>query len=147
MTAVSPPLTPRQISWARRWMTIVLLGLLLFLIGIEPDLVALDRSPVVGFVQIGVFLTGLALMLLGGYAAVRVIRNGREKSLRADVGLRLIATGYVIAASASLADFLSIGSHRMPQIHFGPLQTTGLILGILISLVGITLYLPLVPRK
>lgn len=147
MTAVAPPLSPRQISWARRWMTIVLLGLLLFLVGIEPDLIALDRSPVVGFVQIGVFLTGLALVLLGGYSAVRVIRNGREKSLRADVGLRLIATGFVIAASASLADFMAIGSHRMPLIHFGPLQTTGLILGVVISLLGLALYLPLAPRK
>lgn len=141
------PLTDRQTGWARRWMTVALLGLLLFLVGIEPDLVALDRSPVVGFVQIGVFLTGLALLLLGGYAAVRVIRNGREMSLRADIGSRLIATGYVIAASASLADFISIGSHRMPLIHFGPLQTTGLIVGIVTSLLGVALYLPLAPRE
>lgn len=128
-------------------MTLVLLGLLLFLVGIEPDLVALDRSPVVGFVQIGVFLTGLALMLVGGYAAVRVIRNGRENSLRSDVGLRLIATGFVIAASASLADFLSIGSHRMPFVYFGPLQTAGLILGIVVSLLGLGLYLPFIGRE
>lgn len=141
------PLTDRQTGWARRWMTVVLLGLLLFLVGIEPDLVALDRSPVVGFVQIGVFLTGLALVLLGGYATVRVIRNGREMSLRADIGTRLIATGYVIAASASLADFISIGSHHMPIIHFGPLQTTGLIVGIVTSLLGLALYLPLSPGE
>jgi hypothetical protein len=123
-------------------MTITLLGLFAFLIGLEPDLLALDRSPVVGFVQIGVWLFVLALLLIGAYATVRVIRNGRANSLRADVGIRLIATGYVTAAVASLADFLSIGSHQMPNIYFGPIQTLGLVLGVVTSLAGVMLYWP-----
>lgn len=136
------PLNQRQIRWARRWMTLALVGLLVFLIGLEPDFLGLDRSPVVGFVQIGVWLFGLALLLLGGGLAVRVIRNGKETSLRADIGLRLIATGYVVAASASLADFISIGAHRMPFVHFGPVQTFGLVVGIVTSLLGVLLYWP-----
>jgi len=136
------PLTKRQVRWARNWMTITLLGLFIFLIGIEPDLLALDRSPVVGFVQIGVWLIGLAVLLIGAYASVRVIRNGRSNSLRADIGVRLIATGYVTAAVASLADFLSIGSHHMPNIYFGPVQTLGLVLGVITSLAGVLLYWP-----
>lgn len=148
--ALSPPynlmaakiLNPRQISWARRWMTVALVGLLLFLIGLEPDLIGMNLSPTVGFVQIGVWLTGLALLLLGGGMAVRVIRNGRDNSLRADIGLRLIATGYVMAAAASLADFISIGAHRMPNVYFGPVQTLGLVVGIVTSLVGVALYWP-----
>jgi hypothetical protein len=130
-------------SWARRWMTITLMGLFIFLIGVEPDLLALDRSPTVGFVQIGVWLFGLAILLLGAYASVRVVRNGRPNSLRADIGVRLIATGYVVAAVASLADFLSIGSHHMPNVYFGPIQTLGLILGVLTSLVGVLFYWPI----
>lgn len=139
---VSSILNRRQIRWARRWMTLALIGLLLFLIGIEPDLIGMNRSPVVGFVQIGVWLTGLALLLLGATMSVRVIRNGRPSSLRADIGLRLVATGYVIGAAASLADFISIGAHRMPDIYFGPVQTLGLVVGIVTSVLGVVLYWP-----
>lgn len=135
-------LNRKQIRWARRWMTLALAGMLLFLIGLEPDLIGMNRSPVVGFVQIGVWLTGLGLLLLGATMSVRVIRNGRSNSLRADIGLRLIATGYVIAAAASLADFISIGAHRMPDIYFGPVQTLGLVVGIVTSILGVGLYWP-----
>ena len=75
-----PPLTPRQVRRARRWMTIVLLGLFIFVIGVQPDILGLNRSLTVGFVQIGVWLTGLAILLLAAYATVRVVRNGKENS-------------------------------------------------------------------
>lgn len=120
-----------------------LVGLFLFLIGVEPDLLGLDRSPVVGFVQIGVWLFGLAVLLLGAYASVRVVRNGRPNSLRADIGVRLTATGYVVAAVASLADFISIGSQHMPNVYFGPVQTFGLVLGVVLSVLGLLLYWPI----
>lgn len=139
------PLTYKQIRRARRWMTIVLLGLFIFLIGVWPDLIGMDRSPVVGFVQIGVWLTGLAILLLGAYATVQVVRNGIPTSLRADIGIRLIATGYVVVAVASLADFIGVGAQRMPFIAFGPVQVIGLAIGVLVSLLGVILYWP--PRK
>jgi uncharacterized membrane protein len=123
-------------------MTLVLIGLMVFILGVDPDLIGMDRSPVVGFVQVGVWLAGLALMLLGAYASVRVIRNGRPNSLRADIGIRLIATGYVVAAAASLADFIGIGSHHLRDLVFGPLQVVGLVVGVLVSLVGVLLYWP-----
>ena len=135
-------LTRYQKRWVRAWLTIALVGLFLFVFGIEPDILGLDRSPVVGFVQIGLWLFGLALLLLGLYSAIRVLRNGLPHTLRADIGARLIATGYVLAAAASLADFISIGSHQMPCIHFGELQTVGLVLGLVISLLGVLLYYP-----
>lgn len=123
-------------------MTLVLVGLFVFVLGVNPDIIGLDRSPVVGFVQIGVWLIGFALLLLGATLTVRVVRNGRSSSLRSDIGLRLIATGYVFAVAASFADFLGIGAHQLPEIYFGPLQTFGLALGVVISLLGVILYWP-----
>ena len=120
----------------------VLIGLFVFIIGIYPNLIGMDRSPVVGFVQIGVWLLGLGILLLGATMTVRVIRNGRPNSLRSEIGLRLIATGYVFAVAASFADFLGIGSHALPGISYGPLQVTGLALGVLVSLFGVILYRP-----
>jgi uncharacterized membrane protein len=137
-----PPLTPRQVRRARRWMTIVLLGLFIFVIGIQPDILGLNRSPTVGFVQIGVWLTGLAILLLASYATVRVVRNGKPTSLRADIGIRLLATGYVVAVVASLADFIGVGAQQMPFIAFGPIQVIGLVIGVILSLLGVVLYWP-----
>jgi hypothetical protein len=123
-------------------MTLVLLGLFIFAIGIAPDLIGMDRSPVVGFVQVGVWLSGLALLLLAAYLTVRVLRNGRSQTLLAEVGARLIATGYVVAAAASLADFIGIGSHTLPVLIFGHLQVIGLVVGVFVSLLGVVLFWP-----
>ena len=139
-------LTPRQITWARRWMTLVILGLVVFLVGINPDLIGMNRSRVIGFIQMGVWLSGLGLLLLGAFLTVRVVRNGRPMSLRAEVGTRLIATGYVISSAASLADFLAIGSHTLPWVYLGPLQVAGLAGGVIVSLLGVLLYWPRTPR-
>ena len=136
------PLKPAQVRWARRWMTIVLIGLLIFLIGIQPDLIGMNRSQAVGFVQIGVWLVGLGILLSAAYSTVRVIRNAKPNSLRADIGVRLIATGFVVTGVASLADFISVGAHRMPLVIFGPVQVTGLILGVFLCIVGLVLYWP-----
>jgi len=142
----SGPLTKRQIRWARRWVTLVILGVLVFVVGIAPGLIGMDRSRVIGFIQMGVWLTGLGLVLLGGFLAVRVVRNGRPMSLRAEIGTRLIATGFVVSATATLADFLSIGSHRLPWVYFGPLQVGGLVAGVILSLIGVLLYWPRTPK-
>jgi hypothetical membrane protein len=138
----SAALTKKQAIAARGWMTIVLVGLFIFLIGIYPNLIGMDRSSVVGFVQIGVWLLGLGILLVGATMAMKVIRNGYPTTLKSEVGLRLIATGYVLAVTASFADFIGIGSHALPGISYGPLQVTGLALGVLVSLFGVILYGP-----
>ncbi len=135
-------LTRLQTRLARLWMTVMLIGLLIFMVGIQPDLIGMNRSITVGFVQIGVWLTGLAILLVAAYSTVRVIRNGKPNSLRADIGVRLIATGYVVAAVGSLADFIGVGAHRMPVIHFGYIQMIGLVAGVLLSMLGVILYMP-----
>lgn len=141
---MNPPsqLSHRQIRTASALAVVVLVGSLMFLLGIHPAFFGLDRSPVVGFVQMGVWLTGLAVVLLGAYGAARIVRNGRKHSLRSEIGLRLVASGYVLALAASLADFLGIGSHPLPRVYFGPIQVAGLVTGIVMSLTGLILYLP-----
>jgi hypothetical protein len=143
----SPKLSRFQAFWVRIWMSSVLVGLFLFVIGVNPNLINMDRSPVVGFIQVGVWLFGLALILFGAYAILRIFRNKRPLSLRAEIGERLIATGYVVAAAASLADFIGIGSHEIPKLIFGPIQIIGLVVGIVIALLGIGLYWPRTRRE
>ena len=143
----NPKLSRFQALWVRIWMSGVLVGLFLFVIGVNPTLINMDRSPVVGFVQVGVWLFGLAIMCFGAYATLRIYRNKHPLSLRAEIGERLIATGYVVAAAASLADFIGIGSHEIPDLIFGPIQIIGLVVGIVTALLGILLYWPRFRRE
>ncbi len=125
-----------------------LFGLLVFLFGAQPSLFGLDRSPVVGFVQISVFLIGLAIICLGGYASLVALWMGQAISIAADIGLRLVATGYVIAVFSGLADVLGIGSQSPPKVpFFGPWQARGVELGQVFIGVGFLLLLPYTRRK
>ena len=69
--SISPETTPLGAIPSRfrirTGLSITLIGLLVFLVGARPALFDLDRSPVVGFVQISVFLVGLAAICIGGY--------------------------------------------------------------------------------
>jgi hypothetical protein len=135
-------LRKNQIKWVQRFAVLGLVGLGAFVIGVEPDLIGMNLTPHVGIVQMSTWLAGLAAMLIGGYAAVRIIRNGRPNSLRAEIGVRLIATGYVFSLVASLADYLGIGTQHFPNLSFGRIQIIGLALGIVVSIVGLILYWP-----
>lgn len=120
-----------------------LVGMLIYLIGADPGLFALDRSPVTGFLQIAVFLVGLALICLGGYLSLDALWNGVEKSILADIGLRLVSTGYVIAVASGMADIFGFGNQPLPQIpYFGPWQAIGVIIGEAVIAVGFLLQIP-----
>ncbi len=71
-----------------------LFGLFVFFVGTKPAWFDLQRSPTVGFVKISVFLVGLAIICLGGYTSLWGLWKGMERSIAADIGLRLVATGY-----------------------------------------------------
>ena len=132
-----PPNGARRV---RVGLGIVIFGLLLFVLGLEPDLFRLDRSPVVGFVQIAVFLIGLAVICVGGYMSFSLQWVGGERSLAADIGLRLVSTGYVIAFISGMADILGLGTQPFPKIpYFGPLQAAGVILGEVVIAIGFLL--------
>ncbi len=123
-----------------------ILGFIIFMIGAEPGLFGLDRSPVVGFVQIAVFLVGLGFICLGGYISLATLWNGGTKSIASDIGLRLIATGYVISVACGMADVFGFGSHTFPNVpYFGAWQKTGVMIGEVVIAVGLILLIP--PRQ
>jgi len=122
---------------------IVIMGLVVFTLGVDPGLYGLDRSPVVGFVQIAVFLVGLATICLGGYISLNTLWNGKEKTIAADIGYRLVSTGYVIAAVSGMADVFGFGSQPFPTIpYFGPWQATGVVTGEVIIALGFLFLIP-----
>jgi hypothetical protein len=103
----------------------------------------LDRSPVIGFVQISVFLVGLGIMCIGGYISLSALWSGQERTLAADIGLRLVATGYVISLVSGMSDVFGMGSEPWPQIpYFGFLQMAGVIFGQIIIAIGFLLMIP-----
>jgi hypothetical protein len=120
-----------------------IVGFLIFLLGARPSLFGLDRSPVIGFVQIGMFLVGLAIMCLGGYISMMALWKKQTPSILADIGLRLVATGFVIAVFAGMADVFGFGSHFLPDApYFGGWQTRGVEIGELINAIGFLFMIP-----
>ena len=127
----------------RSGLVITLVGFFVFIVGAKPDWLGWDRSPVVGFVQIAVFLVGLAIICLGGYIGLLALWGGDQRSIAADIGLRLVSTGYVISVFAGMADVFGMGAHLLPEVpYFGPVQATGVVLGEIVIAVGFLLLIP-----
>ena len=119
------------------------IGFIVFVIGTKPEWLGLDRSPVVGFVQTAVFTIGMGILCLGGYIGLNSLWNGQEKTIVADFGLRLVATGYVIFVFTGMADIFGLGSHALPEVpFFGPWQALGVELGQIIILAGFIMLVP-----
>lgn len=121
----------------------VVLGLLVFLIGAKPSWFGWDRSPVVGFVQIAVFLIGLSMICGGGYVGLSALWGNEQRTILADIGLRLVGTGYVIAVFAGMADVFGMGSQPLPDVpFFGPWQAGGVLIGESIIAIGFLMVIP-----
>lgn len=128
--------------------SITLLGLIVFAIGTKPDLFGWDRAPVVGFVQIAVFIVGLAIICVGGYMGLLTLWWGYERTIISEIGARLVGTGYIVAVFAGMADIFGMGSQSFPQApYFGPWQATGVLIGQGIIALGFLLLLPFHPHK
>jgi hypothetical protein len=120
-----------------------MLGFIIYLLGAEPGLFGVDRSPVVGFVQIATFLVGLGIICLGGYISLVALWNGGQKSIASDIGGRLVSTGYVIAVACGMADIFGFGSNNYPTVPvFGIYQQIGFILGEVVIGIGLLLLIP-----
>lgn len=127
---------------AQAAVAIVAAGFVIFVVGLFPGLLQLDFTAGIGLLQIGVFLVGLALMTLGTYIYLYATRyRGQPMSLRQDIGVRLMATGVIIASASGFADVLGIGTHYgIQRPLFGPLQAAGVALSMLVIVIGILLY-------
>lgn len=127
---------------ARGGITLVGVSFLIFLLGLWPELFGADFTPEIGVLQIFVFLLGLTGMTLGAYIFLYATRHrAMPRKLREDIGVRLMATGLVVAATNGLADVIGIGSNFGEQRPlFGPVQAWGVSLGVIVIVVGIALY-------
>jgi len=127
---------------ARFGVATVVFGFFLFVIGVYPDLIRLGLTPGIGLLQIGTFLLGITVMTLGAYIYAYATRHrARPRRLREDVGLRLMATGLVIAYTTGFADVLGIGSnYGAERPLLGLVQAAGVALGVVVIVIGIFLY-------
>lgn len=127
----------------RASLAVSLVGLFVFIVGAKPDWFGWDRSPVVGFVQISVFLVGLGVLCVGGGLGFRALWKGEPRTIVADIGLRLVSTGYVISVFAGMADVFGMGSQSLPGIpYFGPWQATGVLIGEIVIALGFLMVIP-----
>jgi len=119
------------------------LGLFIFVVGAKPNWLGWNRSALVGFIQIAVFLVGLALICLGGYIGLSALWGKEQRTIIADIGLRLIGTGYVISVFTGMADVFGMGSQALPKVpYFGPWQAGGVLIGQLVIAVGFLMLIP-----
>jgi len=127
----------------RNGLSITLIGLLVFLVGARPNIFDLDRSPVVGFVQISVFLIGLATICIGGYICLMAFWQNGDRSIPADIGIRMVTTGYVIAVFCGMADVFGFGTQLRPRVpFFGPWQAFGAHVREAVIAIGLPVLMP-----
>ena len=140
LPVLRPTAFPRAVRLrVRVGLITTLFGLFVFLVGTKPGWFGLQRTPTVGFVEISVFLVGLAIICLGGYTSLWGLWKGMERSIAADIGLRMIATGYVIAVFSGMADVFGMDRNRSADSIFLADQALGVLLGEIVIAVGFSL--------
>ncbi len=122
------------------------LGWIMLLVGAKPAWFGLDRSEVIGFIQISVFLLGLGIMIFGCYFSLAAMWQPGKKTIVADIGLRLVSTGYTICFFTGMADILGFGSHHLPGVYFGQIQERGVQIGLIVTAIGLLCLYRFKPR-
>lgn len=133
-----------SVSRVRGGLLLTTVGFLIFMLGVRPGLFGLDRSPVIGFVQIATFLVGLGIVCVGGYISLLGLWGNSPLSILADIGSRLVATGYVVSVFSGMADVFGFGSHLPPESipYFGEWQALGVTFGEAVIAIGFMLLVP-----
>ena len=121
----------------RGGLTLTLIGLGVLIVGLRPDLFGLDRGLYIGFTQIITILIGIAVLTIGANRTLSVFWACTDRTLLADIGTRMIMTGYVICAFTALADAFGFGTNPLPEVILGTLQSYGVMIGLFVILVGL----------
>ncbi|MCA9874501.1 MAG: hypothetical protein KC441_12620 [Anaerolineales bacterium] len=120
------------------------LGVLLCTISLGAELLGLEFTPGFGAVQMLQLLLGITSLTVGGFLYLRTLHApDAPRSLQADIGVRLAATGLVFIYVTGFADLIGIGTHVHPDFarpFVGPLQLGGIFLGTLSIALGLYLY-------
>lgn len=123
---------------------LLILGALLIVLSLGADALGIDLTPGFGIAQMFQLLVGLTCLTLAVFLYARSLRpTGAPRSLQADIGVRLAATGLVFAYVVGLADLIGIGTHVNPRFErpfVGPFQSGGLLLAVGMIVVGVVLY-------
>ena len=124
---------------------LAVLGLALSMFSLGAEIFGLDLTPGFGMVQMFQLLLGISLLTLAGYLRIHSLRSSdAPRSLQADVGIRLGATGLVFAYVSGVSDLIGIGTHVDPSFSrpfVGPIQLGGFLIGVLIITAGMLLYM------
>ena len=125
-------------------LTLFVLGIALVGFSLSAELLGLNFTVGFGVVQIAQLLAGLTCLTISGFIHIHSLRGSdTPRSLQADIGVRLAATGLVFAYVAGFSDSLQIGTHINPRFErpfLGPWQLTGILLGIISITIGMVLY-------
>ena len=122
---------------------LTLLGIILITLAAGADALGVDITPGFGMVQMFQLLLGVTALTIAAFLYLYGLRAGKQRSLQADIGVRLAATGLVFAYVSGLSDLIGIGTHVTPSFarpFVGPLQWGGLILAAVMILAGMLLY-------
>ncbi|MEI2612556.1 MAG: hypothetical protein V9G20_28280 [Candidatus Promineifilaceae bacterium] len=125
--------------------TLFLLGTTLCLVSLAAEILGVDLTPGFGVVQMFQLLLGLTFLMGAGYLHMGSMRPpGTPRSLQADIGIRLSATGLIFAYVSGFSDLIGIGTHieanTFDRPYVGPLQLGGIVLGVILITVGMILY-------
>ena len=120
------------------------IGFLMVVLGAKPEFFGMDRSPVIGFAQTTMFLLGLGVICFSGYFTLMCFWPKGYTTITADFGIRLVATGWLIAVFSGMADVFGFGSHPVTGlVFFGKLQALGVEIGEMV--IGIGLVMMIMP--
>ena len=112
-------------------------------LGTHPEWFGWGSGSGIGFVQLFGMLLGLGILSLGGFVSFLALWGNAPRTIVADIGMRLVATGVVISIFAGLADLFGMGTEIGSDVmHFGLLQARGIVIGQAVIGIGFVLMIP-----